>query len=60
MQKKRYYNSEIISRLKEKYGVSQRFITMSLKGDRISETSYSIKKDYAVMYREMKKTLKTL
>lgn len=60
MEKKAYFNREVIQRLKEKYGVSQRFITMSLNGDRTSETSESIKKDYRVMVREQKRLLKTL
>ncbi len=46
MQKKGSYNSLIVDRLKKKYGVSRRYITMSLSGDRVSETSDSIKKDY--------------
>lgn len=46
MQKKESYNSLIVDRLKKKYGVSRRYITMSLSGDRVSETSESIKKDY--------------
>ncbi len=60
MQKKTIYNKEIIYRLIEKYGVSQRFITMSLRGDRTSETSDSIKKDYFSMEKALKKTLKSL
>ena len=54
------YNSEVIERLKTKYGVSKRYITMSLSGDRTSETSTQIKKDYRVMLKEVKNLLKTL
>ncbi len=60
IEKKAYFNREVIERLKDKYGVSQRFITMSLNGDRTSETSESIKKDYRVMVREQKRLLKAL
>jgi hypothetical protein len=57
---KNNYNAEIIERLKTKYGVSKRFITMSLSGDRTSETSTAIKKDYKTMLTELKALLKTL
>lgn len=63
MQKKRkgpHYNVEVIKRLREKYGVSQRFITMSLNGDRVSETSTKIKADYKIMQVEQEKVLKSL
>ncbi len=58
--KRESYNVEILNRLKDKYGVSKRFITMSLKGDRESETSESIKKDYRTMEKEVSKLLKNL
>lgn len=57
---KNNYNAEIIGRLKTKYGVSKRFITMSLSGDRTSETSDAIKKDYKIMEIEINKTLNKL
>lgn len=57
---KNNYNAEIIGRLKTKYGVSKRFITMSLSGDRTSETSTAIKKDYSKMLTELQALLKTL
>lgn len=43
---KKIYNTEILTRLMEKYGLSKRYITMSLSGERISETSEKIKSDY--------------
>lgn len=43
------YNEDILNRLADKYGVTKRFIIMSIKGDRESETSESIKKDYKKM-----------
>ena len=52
---KKVYHDTVIDRLKEKYGVSRRFITMSVKGDRTSETSDTIKADYKVMLAEVKK-----
>lgn len=57
---KNNYNAEILGRLKTKYGVSKRFITMSLSGDRTSETSEAIKKDYNKMSTELQALLKTL
>lgn len=53
MKTKNTYNAEILKKLKSKYGVSKRFITMSLKGDRVSETSEAIVKDYAVIEKAM-------
>jgi hypothetical protein len=58
--KKNNYNAEILIRLTEKYGVSKRFVTMSLNGDRTSETSETIKKDYKVMSSAIASTLKEL
>jgi len=54
------YNQDVIERLKSKYGVSKRFVTMSLSGDRHSETSTTIKKDYKLMTKAVKELLKTL
>lgn len=54
------YNTTIVERLKEKYGVSKRFITMSISGDRKSETSDAILKDYKTMIREVNNVLKQL
>jgi len=58
--KKPKYHELVLNRLKVKYGVSQRFITMSIGGDRDSETSESIKKDYLVMVRSVIDHLKGL
>ncbi|MWB96741.1 hypothetical protein GON26_20455 [Flavobacterium sp. GA093] len=58
--KKNNYNTEILKRLLQKYGVSKRYITMSLSGDRESETSAKIKTDYKLMEKEISKTLNGL
>ncbi|MBW4362692.1 hypothetical protein [Flavobacterium taihuense] len=58
--KKNNYNAEILIRLTEKYGVSKRFITMSLNGDRTSETSETIISDYKEMVKQVAETLKKL
>lgn len=50
----------IVDRLREKYGVSGHFIRMSIKGDRQSETSEKIKKDYNRVMSVLKKSLKTI
>ncbi|WP_410221896.1 hypothetical protein [Pedobacter sp.] len=57
MEKKGSYNSQVVDRLIKKYGVSRRFVTMSLKGDRVSETSESIKKDYKSLEESIDKLL---
>lgn len=58
--KRAIYNATVVNRLIEKYGVSKRFITMSLSGDRESETSEAIKKDYKTMLKEVNNVLKAL
>lgn len=58
--KRAIYNTTVVNRLIEKYGVSKRFITMSLSGDRESETSEAIKKDYKTMLKEVNNVLKAL
>lgn len=60
MTKNNNYNAKIVDRLKVKYGVSKRFVTMSLSGDRKSETSNTIKKDYKLMDKAITELLKTL
>lgn len=61
-QKKEYAsrNPAIIQRLKEKYGLTTQFINASLRGDRTSETSSEICKDYKLMEEEINKTIKKL
>lgn len=58
--KKNTYNTEILNRIKEKYGLTKRFVTMSLSGDRKSEISESIKKDYKTMQDAVTALLKKL
>jgi hypothetical protein len=58
--KKNTYNKEILNRIKEKYGISKRFITMSLSGDRNSEMTDRIRKDYRKMEIAVFELLKTL
>lgn len=58
MQNINRYNTSVIDKLKSKYGVSRRFITQSLTGDRKSETSDSIKKDYKELLKKVEEALK--
>lgn len=46
MNKKYKYNQLIISKLCKKYNVEADTVRKSLRGDRTSETSENIKKDY--------------
>jgi len=59
-QKKNNHNTEILNRIKEKYGLSLRFIRMSLAGNRQSEMSETVKKEYKTMYDAVTKLLKSL
>jgi len=54
------YKPVIIQKLKEKYGVTVQFINASLRGDRTSETSTQICKDYKLMEKEINKTIQNL
>ena len=54
------YNPSIIKRIKEKHGFTSRFIYASLRGERQSESSTEIVKDYKKMESEINKTLKQL
>ncbi|MBY0487395.1 MAG: hypothetical protein K2P85_09460 [Flavobacteriaceae bacterium] len=58
-EKKKYnsYNSIVIKRIKEKMGLSTQFIHQSLRGDRTSETSETVKLEYARILAEVEKTL---
>jgi hypothetical protein len=58
--KKNIYNTEILNRIKEKYGLSKRFITMSLSGDRRSEMTDKVKSDYRKMEEAVTVLLKSL
>lgn len=58
--KKNIYNTEIFNRIKEKYGLSKRFITMRLSGDRRSEMTDTVKKDYKKMEIAIRELLKTM
>lgn len=58
--KKNIYNINVVERLQQKYGVSKRYITMSISGDRTSETSDKIKRDYHEMLKEMNKVLNSI
>lgn len=58
--KKNNYNTEILNRLQEKYGLSLRFMRMSLSGDRSSEMSDTVKKEYKVMHAAVTALLKSL
>lgn len=54
------HNTEILNRIKEKYGFSLRFIRMSLAGNRNSEMSDLVKKDYKIMHEAVTNILKNL
>lgn len=53
------FNDQVIDRLVEKYGLSKRFIKMSIDGDRKSETSTTIKKDYHSLVKKFADAVKT-
>lgn len=54
------YKPAITQKLREKYGVTIQFVNASLRGDRTSETSTKICKDYKIMEKEINKTIQNL
>lgn len=58
MKKKNSYNALVVDRLKIKYGVSRRYVTMSLNGERVSEVSETIKKEYKTLTEKVERALK--
>ncbi|WP_133712636.1 hypothetical protein [Myroides indicus] len=58
--KRMNYNTVVVNRLTEKYGVTRRFVIMSLSGDRESEVSDAIAKDYRLMSKTIDNLLKTM
>ncbi|MDQ8012008.1 MAG: hypothetical protein REI96_06150 [Flavobacterium nitrogenifigens] len=58
--KKNNYNTEILNRINEKYGLSLRFMRMSLSGERTSEMSDVVKSEYKKMHNAVTDLLKTL
>ena len=54
------YNIDIIRRLRKKYGISPHFIYASLRGDRTSETSERIVKDYKIAEKEINRILQLI
>lgn len=58
--KRKNYNTVVVNRLAEKYRVTRRFVTMSLSGDRESEVSDAIVKDYRMMSKKIDALLKTM
>lgn len=53
-------NPIILKRLKEKHGFSSRFIYMSIRGERTSESSVKIVDDYKNMTVELNKIIEKL
>lgn len=58
--KRRTYNKEILKRLVEKLGYTERYCTMCLSGDLKSEMADIIKKEYNTMEKAVIDLLKTM
>ncbi len=57
-QKRRNYNTQVVKRLAEKYGLTERFIRLSLREERTSETAMTLKKEYKKLVKKVEETLK--
>lgn len=56
--KSQSYNEDILNALSEKYGLSKVFIRASIRGDRTSATSETVKKEYNALLAETLKAIK--
>lgn len=56
-QKKKLYNQEAISVLKEKYGFKENYIAKSIRGDRTGIIPSQIKKEYEQLENAAKKAV---
>jgi hypothetical protein len=54
---KRKYNQLVVKRLIDKHGFSKMYIHQSLRGERNSESSEKIRKDYALMCKDVEAVL---
>ncbi|WP_233861020.1 hypothetical protein [Tenacibaculum piscium] len=56
--KRNILNRDVVDKLIADYGVSRRFITMSIRGDRTSATSEKIAKEYKRLDNQVKEAIK--
>ncbi len=56
--KKRKYNSVIVNELAKHYKFTTQFIRQSLRGDRNSEASENIRKQYKILLKKLEKAVK--
>lgn len=57
MKSKASYNQDVLKIIHERYGFSYDYIRKSIRGDRVGITSDIIKKEYNVLYQEVRKVI---
>jgi hypothetical protein len=57
MKTKASYNQDVLKIIHERYGFSYDYIRKSIRGDRVGITSDIIKKEYNVLYQEVRKVI---
>ncbi|PKH50788.1 hypothetical protein CXF68_08855 [Tenacibaculum sp. Bg11-29] len=55
--KRNKYNTLVVMQLAKKWGVTTRFVTMSLRADRESETAEKLKKEYKRLVKQVEAVL---
>jgi len=55
--KRNKYNTLVVVQLAKKWGVTTRFVTMSLRADRESETAEELKKEYKKLVKQVEAAL---
>lgn len=58
--KRNRYNSDVINRLREKYGLSKTYITGSLSGIFKGDVPDTLKKEYPIMLKQLEQAIKKL
>ena len=51
------FNKEVVDKLSNKYGVSDYFVRASIRGNRNSKTSETIRKEYNDLIRQIQKII---
>jgi len=57
MKTKASYNQDVLKIIHDRYGFSYDYIRKSIRGDRVGITSDIIKKEYNVLYQEVRKVI---
>lgn len=58
--KRNRYNTDVVNRLREKYGLSKTYVTGSLSGIFKGDVPDTLKKEYPIMLKQLQEAIKKL